>query len=282
MKGEAQVDKCFRVRMGRSVLFLAFAVCAALVSYAALSPALATDQAVQQRATFLPAVQRTSAPLDCRVSEAPYQAIPVHNWQPADRAAAEHPDLNLALRGFEATNAHLGLVDYAGTADPGAPQLPGLFSNRRTGQFRAVYRVYQWDWASGRRAGLIASPEVTLAGLAVTAGERIHLPDRAGGEIYGGGFKGMVLYADERQITIKYTRDDTVVGGYAIHLFDVCVDPQLLALYRQMNAAGRGSLPGLTGGQALGVAPGVELRVAIRDEGSFMDPRSRKDWWQGR
>ena len=25
-----------------------------------------------------------------------------------------------------------------------------------------------------------------------------------------------------------------------------------------------------------------DLVVAIRDTGTFMDPRSRKDWWQGR
>jgi hypothetical protein len=276
------MDNHLFVRIGRRVLFLTVAVCTALAAYAALSPALASDQALQQRATFLPAVQRTSAPLDCRIPNASYLAIPVHNWRPAERAAAQHPDLNLALRGFAPSNAHPGLVDYAGGGDPGAPQLPGLFSDRRTPQFRAVYVVYEWDWANNRRGGAIASPPVTLAGFAMTAGERVHLPDRASGEIYGGGFKGMVLYADEQQLTIKYTRDDTVVGGYTLHLFDICVDPALLALYRQLDAAGRGSLPGLRGGQAVGVAPGVELRAAIRDEGTFLDPRSRKDWWQGR
>lgn len=32
----------------------------------------------------------------------------------------------------------------------------------------------------------------------------------------------------------------------------------------------------------IGTAIGNELGVAIRDTGSLMDPRSRKDWWQGR
>jgi hypothetical protein len=41
-------------------------------------------------------------------------------------------------------------------------------------------------------------------------------------------------------------------------------------------------LPALRGSQALGRARDASIGVAIRDTGSFMDPRSRKDWWQGR
>ena len=62
----------------------------------------------------------------------------------------------------------------------------------------------------------------------------------------------------------------------------VCTDPDLLALYRQNHAAGRGNLPALRGHQAFGVAVGSEIQVAVRDTGTFMDPRSRNDWWQGR
>jgi hypothetical protein len=275
------VEKYFWVRVGRRVLFLTVVLCAVLVSYTALSPALASDQAVQQRNAFLPALHRTSPPIQCGVGTG-FEAIPNPAPAPGGGASANHPDLNLSLRGFEPVGGHRGLVDYAGVGDPGAPQLPGLFGDRRTPQFSDIYAVYNWDWQAGRKGTLIVSPPVTLAGLAVGAGERIHLPDRAGGEIYGGGYKGMVLYADERQITIKYTRNDTVVGGYTLHLYDLCLDPALLALYRQLDAAGRGSLPGLRPGQPVGVAPGSELRVAIRDEGTFLDPRSRKDWWQGR
>jgi hypothetical protein len=38
----------------------------------------------------------------------------------------------------------------------------------------------------------------------------------------------------------------------------------------------------LQSGQALGRAAGSTVGVAIRDNGMFMDPRSRKDWWRGR
>jgi hypothetical protein len=95
----------------------------------------------------------------------------------------------------------------------------------------------------------------------------------------------MVLYAEEQRITLNYTRRDTVANGYAVHLENICVDPNLLALYRaQVNAEGwraTGRLPALRNNQALGTALGSELKVAIRDRGAFMDPRSRKDWWQG-
>ena len=38
-------------------------------------------------------------------------------------------------------------------------------------------------------------------------------------------------------------------------------------------------LPALRAEQAFGRARGDEIMVSIRDTGSFMDPRSRKDWW---
>jgi hypothetical protein len=122
-----------------------------------------------------------------------------------------------------------------------------------------------------------------LAGFVTTRGEAIYIPER-GPEIYGGGYKVLVLYAEETRITLNYTRQDTVENGYTVHLEDVCVDPNLLALYRaQTDANGwhTGQLPALRNNQALGTALNTEIKVVIRDRGTFMDPRSRKDWWQG-
>ena len=51
------------------------------------------------------------------------------------------------------------------------------------------------------------------------------------------------------------------------------------ALYESCDAAGRGSLPALHGDEPLGRSRGGSFLVAIRDTGSFMDPRSQKDWW---
>ena len=89
----------------------------------------------------------------------------------------------------------------------------------------------------------------------------------------------MVLYADAERITLKYTREDSVVNGYTVHIENVCVDPALLNLYRSLDAAGRPQLPALHNGDILGTAAGDQIAVAINDYGTFMDPRSRKDWW---
>jgi hypothetical protein len=71
-----------------------------------------------------------------------------------------------------------------------------------------------------------------------------------------------------------------VANGYSVHLTNLCVDPNLLALYRSSNSAGRSYLPALRNEEVLGTAAG-SLLVAVRDRGVFLDPRSRKDWWRG-
>jgi hypothetical protein len=197
-----------------------------------------------------------------------------------DRPADEHADLNLALRGYEPTDAYQGLVYYDGDPDPGAPQLPGLFTDNRTPVFSSVYQVYDWDWDCNCRGSLITDWDVTLAGMSVTPGETIHVPDS--GYDMGSGYEVLVLYATTNRITLKYTRDDNVVSGYTLHVENVCVEPNLLSLYQSWNDAGRSRLPALRAGQAFGRAHGGEIGVAIRDSGAFMDPRSGKDWWQGR
>ena len=144
--------------------------------------------------------------------------------------------------------------------------------------FNGLYRVYDWDWGCNCRGGLLTYPEVTLAGMGVTPGEVLHLPDS--GCNIGSGYEALVLYATEERITLKYTREDNVVYGYTIHIENICVEPSLLALYTAWNSAGRGELPALRGGQPLGRARSGTIGVTIRDTGTFMDPRSRYDWWK--
>lgn len=201
------------------------------------------------------------------------------NPPPTDRPAEEHADLNLALRGYELTDAYKGLVDYGGESDPDAPQLPGLFADDRSPAFSAVYQVYGWDWDCNCRGSLITAWDVTLAGLAVTPGETVHVPDS--GYDLGGGYEVLVLYASTNRITLKYTPEDNVVNGYTLHVENVCVEPNLLALYQSWDSSGRSRLPALRAGQAFGRTRSSEIGIAIRDSGSFMDPRSRQDWWQG-
>ncbi len=230
---------------------------------------------------YLPLIMGVAASEDtcAPIPGASYQALTVPP-PPSDRPAEAHADLNLALRGYSATSGYLGLVNINGGNDPSAPQLPGLFADRRTPSFRSLYRVYDWNWGCNCRGAPISSPAVTLARLNTSPGEIISLP--SSGYQIGSGYQALLLYASAERLTVKYTRDDNVVQGYTLHMENLCVEPGLLSLYQLLNAAGRGALPALRGGQALGRAREDSIGVAIRDAGTFLDPRSRKDWWQGR
>lgn len=198
-----------------------------------------------------------------------------------DRPAAIHPDLNLTLRGYEPFTAERKLIYYTDSGgDTRAPQLFGLFADNRLPVFSGVYRVNDWDWKRNSRGGVIANWDATLVGVATTPGETLHVPD-SGREI-GRGYEALVLYADPERITLKYTPDDNVEKGYTIHVENICVDQNLLALYQALDKARRVELPALRARQPFGRARGSETLVAIRDSGSFMDPRSHNDWWRGR
>ena len=209
-----------------------------------------------------------------------YGSLSVANWEPAQRRAEEHGDLNLALRSYTPTNASRSLVDIGGDTDAGAPQLAGILAPTRAPSFKATYRVNDWNWGGNCRGDPIEDPEVTLVDLASTSGESLCLPDRSGGDI-GKGYKALVLYAEAQRLTLKYTSEDNVIAGYTIHVENIDVDPNLLALYQQLNDAGRHELPALHAGQVFGRASSDRVGLAIRDTGAFMDPRSRKDWWRG-
>ncbi len=194
----------------------------------------------------------------------------------------EHGDLNLGLRGYVLTDAPLGLVDLGAVgSDP--PQMSGLFADQRQPTLTAGYRVHDWDWGCGAHGcaknEVVESAEVSAAALATTAGESVSFPS-TNSEIYGGGYVAVVLYAEATRLTIAYTRDGTVAGGYNVHLEGLCVDPNLLAGYQTGNTGGRKELPALRKGDIVGVAAGNGMVIAIRDRGTFLDPRSRGDWWR--
>jgi hypothetical protein len=94
--------------------------------------------------------------------------------------------------------------------------------------------------------------------------------------IFDGKFVAQVLYASEDSLTFVYTRAGNVVKGYTIHYLGLQTDPNLLKLYRESTG---NELPGLTLDTPVGIASD-ELIVAIRDNGTFMDARSRADWWE--
>ncbi|HMR66019.1 MAG TPA: hypothetical protein PKE64_18575 [Anaerolineae bacterium] len=254
------------------------------VSSTVSAPYTFTLEVQEEALVFLPLVVRSPEPECPLISSASFETIPI-DGSPTDRPDSLHADLNLSLRGYAETLAAKTLISYSGATDPGAPRLNGLFNPNTFPGITSVYRVNNWNWASppqpGTPAGPITTWDVTMLGLPTNRGQAISIPERAANII--GDYKVMVLYAEEQRITLGYTRNDTVATGYAVHLEGVCVDPNLLTLYRQQIRSDgyrlTNRLPALRNDQPLGTALGTEIQVVIRDRGSFMDPRSCKDWW---
>ena len=211
------------------------------------------------------------------------------------RPAYNHADKNLALRSYAIDNTSpKQIAAYYAYSAP-APKLRNLFMDNRLPNVLNVYDVYDWNWATSPSPGTRSSNPVnvlwpvTVAGLQVTPGETIRTPSYV--QTLGAGVAAIVLYADPTRITIHYTRDDGVgrppwktSAGYSIHIENICVDANLLALYNSLETAGRYTqtsynLVTLTPLQPIGTAISGELPVVIRDNGGFMDPRSLNDWW---
>jgi hypothetical protein len=208
-----------------------------------------------------------------------------------------HGDLNLALRGYLPFTSTLDLIRYEGETDEDPPQLIHLFADQRPPQFVAVNRPFDWLWdpdqCDGNPRGCRGEPiltgeghlwEAAVTGLAAAPGEAVYLPTRHATLVNKENYRAVVLYAEATRLTLGYTRDDSVANGYAVHLENICVDPNLLSLYKaQIRADGyrlTDYLPALRNGQPLGLARTEAVLVAVRDRGQFMDPRSQKDWWQ--
>ena len=198
-----------------------------------------------------------------------------------DRPPLLDPDLNLSIRGYTVTTSTLSLVAIDGPTDDDAPQLAHLFRPARVPDFPALYQVYDWDWScrvGGCVGKPIAVPEVTLVEMVTIPSEPLYPPRR--NATIGGDHIALVLYAEQFRLTFTYTREDTPAIGYLVHVENFCVDPNLLALYQQLHQAGRTTLPGLRLDDSIGTALSESVLISVRDTGSFMDPRSGKDWWQ--
>ncbi|GIV83677.1 MAG: hypothetical protein KatS3mg052_0684 [Candidatus Roseilinea sp.] len=223
----------------------------------------------------------------CPVVASGYDLVPFEGPPYKNNALTDHnADLRLSVLGITPTDAPPTLVDYDGPTDPDAPKLHSLFPANRTPTLLRAYLRFDWIWDEGqgepygRRGGLNLDWPAAALELAATPGETIYPPSR-GPVIYSSGAIALVLFANERELTLGFSRHDDVGAGYVVHLLNLCVDPNLVALYRaQLNNGRRatGHLPAVRNAQPLGTAIG-SLIVAVRDRGAFLDPRSRKDWW---
>jgi len=235
--------------------------------------------AEEQQVAVGEAISATKCPA---VSAQQFAVIPVSGGGLAHPAEL-HADLNLAVRGYQPVAAANALFDFDGPVDSDPPQLAGVLAPGEAPHFGQTFQVYDWDWQCaphGCRAQPLLEPEVSLIALAAAPDARVSIPLRHQ-PIYADGFKALVLYAEATRITLGYTREDGVTGGYVVHIENFCVDPALLALYTAHAAAGRTELPAVRDDESIGVAALGDILVAVRDRGAFLDPRSRRNWWQG-
>lgn len=248
----------------------------------------------------LPTAEPTQAPIatavpmvaalntGCTPSGEQYELLPYDGPAYKNNSITdENADLRLSVMGYAPSGAPLTLIDYNGATDGNAPKLSGIFEPNRVPAFSGVYQHFDWSWNEaggppyGARGGANAQWAASVIDMATAPGERLFIPRRAPA-IWSNAIVAMVLYAGERELTIAYTRQDSVGDGYVVHMMNFCVDPALVAQYRAQVQGGRratGQLPGLRNGQTVGYADGSSVAVAIRDRAAFLDPRSRKDWW---
>jgi hypothetical protein len=298
-----------------SLILIVLALLLALSQPGQATVAAAAPNVARASMSALPAPRQNHTPADVTPAATHYVYLPLVQKDPlscytgqsyggfnpsgmADPPAAQSADMNLSLRGYDNVDSRgytLGLVSIGGSHDALAPRLNTLLN--RTPTFTHNYQVYDWNWpppggtgplpygAKGKRLDPNNCPvsqcwEVSLLGFRTNIGELVYLPTSGYGDIAGGIYYALVLYATPSSITLKYTSEDSVVSGYTLQVDNVCVDPNLVAAYQtDNNSHGRKPLPALRAHQAFGVANGAEIGVAIRDNGRFMDPRSQQDWW---
>ena len=253
-----------------------------------LAPSAATDtpvaaQAVSQsdedlesvlRPTPDPATDQGAADFSTAgASSNEYSLIPIDGERDTSHLPEEHGDLNLKLREPQRIEVERSLIDIPDSGvDPEAPRFSEVFEDN----FVAVYGIHNWDWNCNCKGALIQEEyRAVLVGIETTPGEDVFIPPTEN-DIYQGEFYAIVLFASEDSLTFTYAREGTVANGYTIHYEGLQTDPNLLALYRRSEG---NQLPGLRLDTPVGTATD-ELIVAIRDNGTFLDARSREDWWQ--
>jgi hypothetical protein len=229
--------------------------------------------ALTPEATAAPAATPTpTAPVQAlAASTNSYTLIPI-DGQRESRPAAEHGDLNLKLRDPQPADYKPELVDIPGSGiDPQAPKLSAIFKP----DFVATYAVHDWDWGCNCKGKLIEDGTAVLVGIKTTPGDPVFIP-KTERDIYEGKYYAVVLYAAEDTLTFLYARYGSVVEGYTVHYLGLQTDPNLIALFQESQGS---ELPGLTLDTPVGIATD-ELIVAMRDNGKFLDARSKRDWWE--
>lgn len=194
----------------------------------------------------------------------------------------KNPETNLYLRGWYEVDEDKNLIsrngDNYGLDDKMPPQISSLFTNHYP-KIIKTYRINAWDYKNNHNIpGESATPafSVHMLGLEATPGEPL-VGLKAERKIDG---KNVFLVSYATKNYILFFHASSPDEGYSFYFIDICVDPNLLATYEKDNANGRKQLPVIATGQVFGYAASNEVKVVVRDTGSFMDIRHKEDWWE--
>ena len=185
--------RTLRLSFGRAALLMAPALLMVL-ALAGTAAAQTDDAARANRRIFLPVATGNPLPppLNCDLPNTSYTSLSIAG-EPLTVNPETHPNLNLSVCGYADVNAPLQLVELGPVHDPRAPQIPGMFGDRRTPAFTNAYQRYRWDANRNCLSDYSLRWEATVLGMGVTRGETIYTPDSD--YDIGGDYEYLVLYA---------------------------------------------------------------------------------------
>ena len=124
---------------------------------------------------FLPALGNASSSSACSTIPGASYATLAPLPPPLRQSAAHNPDFNLIVRGYGPSDASPDYLWLDGPVDPLAPRLRELFDPPRHPALTAGYRVNDWNWTCNCVGEPLQNPPVTLAGMATTPLEVLHV-----------------------------------------------------------------------------------------------------------
>ena len=132
----------FKLFTGRAARLLAPALLVVLALAATAAAQTEEPAAKRNRRAFLPvaAGNPLPPPLNCDLPNTSYTSFTIAG-EPLSDNPETSPNLNLSVCGYEDVNAPLRLVELGPVHDARAPQLPGMFGDRRTPVFTNAYKL---------------------------------------------------------------------------------------------------------------------------------------------
>ena len=241
--------------------------------------------------TYLPSVIQEIENATCpNISINTYPTINIETgYYKNNRLTDENSDFRISILGYTPSQAFLGFVTYGGDTDPHAPNFFNILRSPAHPTFIGTYKRNDWNWDEngpapyGTRGGVNNEWPASLIDLSAVPAESVFIPSRNIPINSTGPYAAMVLYADVDEVLLSYGTHDSVVDGYVVYLSNFCVNPSLVSTYRAQLQNGRrftGRLPVILNTQPIGIASTNRVTVAVRDRAAFLDPRSKKDWWQ--